>query len=681
MAALQLALLLLLTVLASAILDQIIPRFSLPLIQIALGVGIALLAREQIKVELNPELFLVLFVAPLLFHEAREADKVALWRNRGSMLSYAIGLVVAIVLVVGFVTNLLVPSIPLAAAFALGAALGPTDPLAVASVSKQADIPRRLQTTLKGESLLNDASGIVSFQFAVAAVVTGSFSALEATGEFLIEFFGALAIGIVLGYALVKFSDKVRSMGLENTTFHVALEICTPIIAYLLGEAVDVSGIILVVACGITMSMVPRDLGPAIARMNIVSTSVWEVLTFALNGVVFVMLGTQLPLSFGDLWVDDGISNIDLIIYILVITALMHGIRFVWSLISDAIQNARRKGPRKKRTVRARLRSAGIMTLAGSKGTITLAIMFSLPTWVQAGTEMVRFPQRDLLIFLACGVILVSLLLATFVVPLLAPRKSNPSETAERDSATRVEIWRAVIEELTARQTDETRRATSQVVARYSDRIERAKSADDIQDESINPLRIQVLHWEQEYVFDLIDSDEAPAVEGYKYLTRLARIEAMIERGKHKKMRINAAFRRFRALVRKTWRRLRTKLPGENPQISDEKRAMRDIQMRSARYIVHRLQSEMGNIDAPNEQISQLIGEYQRTLRILGTTSPSITAIAQRATPDLEVTRLGLRIELEQIQQAYEEGRLSRAAAQKMRENVYLMQVDLEDYV
>ncbi len=681
MAALQLALLLLLTVLASAILDQIIPRFSLPLIQIALGVGIALIAREQIKIELNPELFLVLFVAPLLFHEAREADKIALWRNKRTMLSYAIGLVVAIVLVVGFITNWLVPSIPLAAAFALGAALGPTDPLAVASVAKQADIPRRLQTTLKGESLLNDASGIVSFQFAVAAVVTGSFSALEATVEFLIEFFGALGIGIVLGYALVKFSDKVRSMGLENTTFHVALEICTPLIAYLLGEAVGVSGIILVVACGITMSLVPRDLGPAIARMNIVSTSVWEVLTFALNGVVFVMLGTQLPLSLGDIWADEGISNFDLIIYILVITALMHGIRFVWSLISDAIFDTRHKGQHGKRTMRSRLRSAGIITLAGSKGTITLAIMFSLPTWVQAGTEMARFPQRDLLIFLACGVILVSLLLATFVVPLLAPRKNDPSETADRDNATRVEIWRAVIEELTARQTDETRRATSQVVARYSDRIERAKSADDIQDESINPLRIQVLHWEQEYVFDLIDNDEAPAVEGYKYLTRLARIEAMIEGGKHKKMRIIAAFRRFRALVRKTWRQLRTKLPGDDPKISDEKRAMRDIQMRSARYIVHRLQDQMGEIDAPNEQISQLIGEYQRTIRILGTTSPSITAIAKRATPDLEVTRLGLRIELEQIQQAYEEDRLSRAAAQKMRENVYLMQVDLEDYV
>ena len=172
MAALQLALILVATVLASAVLDQLIPRMSLPLIQIACGAVVALLAQERISITLNPELFLVLFIAPLLFHEATVADKTALWKNRGTMMSYAIGLVVAIVLVVGFAVHAIIPSIPLAAAFALGAALGPTDPIAVASISQRADIPKRQQTTLQGESLLNDASGIVSFQFAVAAVVT-----------------------------------------------------------------------------------------------------------------------------------------------------------------------------------------------------------------------------------------------------------------------------------------------------------------------------------------------------------------------------------------------------------------------------------------------------------------------------------------------------------------------------
>ena len=676
-AALELALVMLITVLVSAILDQLIPRISLPLIQIALGVIVAVVAQGQITISLNPELFLVLFVAPLLFHEAREADKVNLWNNRRSMLSYAIGLVVAIVLVVGFTVHAMVPTIPLAAAFALGAALGPTDPLAVASVSAQADIPERQKTTLQGESLLNDASGIVSFQFAVAAVVTGSFSVLEAVEEFLVSFFGALVIGIIFGYLLVRFADKVRDVGLENTTFHVALEVCTPFIAYLLGEALGVSGVILVVACGITMSLVPRDLGPAISRFNIVSTSVWQVLTFALNGVVFVMLGTQLPLSMTGLWLSEGISNLHLVLYIVVITLLMHGVRFIWSLISDAITFHKNN---EKRSIGQRLRSAAIITLAGAKGTITLAIMFSIPNWINAGAAMARFPQRDLLIFLACGVILLSLLLATFIVPLLAPRQAeDPDEMRERDYETRIDIFRRVIEELTARQTPETRAATSQVIAHYNDRIARTRPDEQPEDDAEKALRIEVLHWEEEYVFDLIENDEVPPIEGYKYITRIARISSMLKRDKHRLIALYKTFRRFATAVRKAWARFRNHLPGEAPESSSQ--IVRDIQIRAAQYVVERLQSEMAELDAPTEVVSALILEYQTTIYLLRRSGPSFTAIARAATPDLEVTRLGLRIELEEIQQAYEEKRLSRAGAQQMRENVYLMQADLEDFV
>lgn len=676
MAALELALVLLAVVLASAVLDQVIPRVSLPLIQIACGIVVAILARGQIAITLNPELFLVLFIAPLLFHEAREADKASLWKNRRTMLSYAIGLVVAIVLVVGFAVHAMVPSVPLAAAFALAAALGPTDPIAVASISKHADIDERQQTTLQGESLLNDASGIVSFQFAVAAVVTGAFSAVEAIGEFLIEFFGALAVGIVLGYVLVKFAAKVRDMGLENTTFHVLLELLAPFIAYLLGEAIGVSGVILVVACGITMSLVPNDLGPMASRMNIVSSSVWNVLTFALNGVVFVLLGTQLPQSFGGLWLDEGISNFHLVLYIVVITVLMHGMRFIWTLASDGLA-FRRAG--QTRSVGPRIRSALVMTLAGSKGAITLAIMFSLPLYINTGTSVEGFPQRDLLIFLACGVIIMSLLLATFVVPLLAPRADVSSKTRERDNEATADILRSVIEELTARQTDENRAALGPVIAQYTDRLERFKDRQDLEDESDDELRIKVLEWEQEYVLDLIEADEVEPLEGYQYVSRAARIESMIKHGKNRRITFMNWRRRMRTLLRKYWNKLRKRTPGEGPRTTG--RIMRDIQVRTALYVIERLEDEMAASPIPSEKISQLVGEYRRTVAMLRGPAPSITAITENAEADLDATRLGLRIELEKIQQAYEDGQISRAGAQRMREAVYLMQIDLEDYV
>ena len=151
MEALTLSLLLLAAVLVSSLLDQIIPRVSLPLIQIALGLVIAIVAGGDVEVTLDPELFLVLFIAPLLYDEAKHADKVALWRERKPVLSLAIGLVVATALVIGFAVNAIVPSIPLAAAFALGAALGPTDAVAVSSLSKSVDIPQRQASMLKGE--------------------------------------------------------------------------------------------------------------------------------------------------------------------------------------------------------------------------------------------------------------------------------------------------------------------------------------------------------------------------------------------------------------------------------------------------------------------------------------------------------------------------------------------------
>ena len=680
MAALELALVLLATVLVSAVLDQLLPRISLPLIQIACGIVVALVAQERIDIDLNPEIFMVLFIAPLLFHEARDADKHLLWKNRRTMLSYAIALVVAIVLIVGFAVHAMIPSISLAAAFALGAALGPTDPIAVASISEQASIPKRQQTILQGESLLNDASGIVSFEFAVAAIVTGSFSAVEAVQEFVVSFFGALAIGIAFGFVLVKFADKVRDLGLDNTTFHVSLELLTPFVAYLLGEVIGVSGVILVVACGITMSLMPRSFDPSRARVGIVSSSVWQVLVFAFNGVVFVLLGTQLPQSFGDMWVDDGISNLHLLAYIFVITGLMHTTRFVWTLVSDAIvfkQLGESVG------VLDRIRSAVVMTLAGSKGAITLAIMFSLPVFVSTGTAMVPLPKRDLLIFLASGVILLSLLLATFFVPLLAPRKEDPNTARAHDAEARAQILRNVIEELTARQTPENRKTIAPVIAQYNERLERFKGLKELEDESDFELRIKALEWEQEFILDEIDKDEIPPLEGYQCISRLARIESMLKHGKNRTLAIRNWIRRTALTVRKYAQKLLHRLPSDSDKFEQKssRRIKREIQVRSSIYVCDRLRSEMAESPVQSEKISQLIAEYERTITMLRGPAPSITALTAKVEPELEVMKKALRIELEQIQLAYDEGRLSRAAAQRMRENVFLMQLDLDENV
>ena len=197
---LEFVLLLLAAVLVSAVLDQMMPRVSLPLVQIAIGAIVILLVGTPVDVAIDPELFLVLFIAPLLFDESRHASKRGLWDNKGSIVSLAIGLVIVTVLVVGFVLNWIEPSIPLAAAFALGAALGPTDAVAVTALGKDIRLTGRQKSLLSGEALINDASGVVSFQFAIAAAVTGAFSLVDAAQSFAISFFGGIAIGLIAGF-------------------------------------------------------------------------------------------------------------------------------------------------------------------------------------------------------------------------------------------------------------------------------------------------------------------------------------------------------------------------------------------------------------------------------------------------------------------------------------------------
>ena len=249
---LEFVLLLLAAVLVSAVLDQVTPRVSLPLVQIALGAVIILLVGTPVDVAIDPELFLVLFIAPLLFDESRHASKRGLWDNKGAIVSLAVGLVLATVLVVGFVLNWLEPSIPLAAAFALGAALGPTDAVAVSALGKDIHLSSRQKSLLSGEALINDASGVVSFQFAIAAAITGSFSLANAAQSFAISFFGGIAVGLVVGLLAVLALGAIRSYGYESITVHVVFEVFTPFITFLAAEHFGTSGILAVVAAGLS---------------------------------------------------------------------------------------------------------------------------------------------------------------------------------------------------------------------------------------------------------------------------------------------------------------------------------------------------------------------------------------------------------------------------------------------
>lgn len=201
---------------------------------------------------------------------------------------------------------------------------------------------------LKGESLFNDASGIVGFQFALAAAFTGEFAVGQAAGEFVISFFGGTLFGLVIAAAANWLFETVRSLGWENTTTRILMELFLPFLLYLGAEEFNVSGILSVVAAGLFIRFDRTGVGPNVARTNIVSTSVWGVLSFSLNGAVFILLGMQLPRAMMASWSDPYISNIALIGIILLVTLVVIALRFFWiaamlRVARDTISGQRRK--------------------------------------------------------------------------------------------------------------------------------------------------------------------------------------------------------------------------------------------------------------------------------------------------------------------------------------------------
>lgn len=676
MEALELALILLATVLLSSVVTQLVPKVSAPLVQIVLGVVVALITPQSIEIVLDPELFMVMFVAPLLYDEAKNADKAALWHYRGPVLSLAIGLVIVTVFVMGFAVHAALPLVPLAAAFALCAALSPTDPIAVASLSETAEIPKRSGSILKAESLLNDASGIVSFQFAVAAGMTGAFSLAQATGSFAVSFIGGILLGAVLGYLGNLFVRFVRRTGLENTTFHVLFEVCVPFIIYLIAEAFHVSGVLAVVAGGLVNVISPRESNPSVTRMNIVSTNVWHVISFGLNGIVFVLLGTQLPGAMSHTWEDPSLNNGYLLLVILGMTAILLGLRYIWILAMSRVRARRleRRGMQGCPTFREDLGESLIMTLSGAKGTISLAVMFNLPN---------LFPQRPLLIFLACGVIIVTLLIATFIVPVIAPSKEpkkSEQEIRQKEQEAAIDILRRVIEDLAARQTPETRYATQLVITSYNDRIAHIKSSGDIQDESEIKLHLKCLDWERERTKELVDEGDASPAMGYRNLVRLDRAESLL-RHRAGNRTFSGLVARIRSVARKGIRTLIHTMP--DALVADKVLELREVQLAGVKYVISKLQKTLvtPEIDVPAEAAGALLVEYQRTARMLSSDTPSITMLTNISAKSTEIERMALQLELEQIQASYEDGTISRGFARRMRENVNLMQLDLGDSI
>ncbi|WP_373761038.1 cation:proton antiporter [Streptococcus ferus] len=418
------------TLIFSNILNRIFPKLPLPLIQIVLGIIIGL-ANQRTGFSLNTDLFLALVVAPLSFREGQESDLSSFLRYRSIITYLILPTVFVTAILLGLAAHFLLPaSISMAACFALGAALGPTDAVAFISLSKRFAFPKRLEDILKMEGLLNDASGLVAFQFATAAMLTGAFSLSQASIKLLLAISGGFLIGLF--FALL---DRLLLILLErfdaaDVTGTLLLELSLPIVSYLVASLFDVSGIIAVVIAGLSQANRRKRINLFDAEVDRVGQVVWSTVSFLLNGFVFIIFGYELTRIVESALSNPLISNQRLMLLVSLFTLLLFLLRFTMISLFFAYRYWRKKGRK-----RYNFQNSLILTFSGVKGTMSIATILLLP---QIGSY-----EYSLILFTVGSVTLLSFLMGVLVLPLIAPPKQ---EEADIDYIALVAILNEVVD-------------------------------------------------------------------------------------------------------------------------------------------------------------------------------------------------------------------------------------------
>ena len=757
---------------ASSVIDKFV-NVSIPVIQVVIGLLVALVLPSVQEVHLESELFMLLFIAPLLFNETRETNIRALLLNLNSILSLAIALVVVSVLSVGYALHLMVPSIPLAAAFALASALGPTDAATVTALKSNIHLTHRQQTLLSGESLINDASGVVAFQFSVAAAVTGAFSLVDAAGSFTVLFVGGVAMGIVTGFAFSAINAMLGRLGYEDTVANVLYEVLTPFLVYLLAETFHVSGVLAVVAAGLVIALPRRQSNKALfARQKLVSDSTWKVISFLINGTIFVFLGMQIPLAVLP-GTNGGLNILQILGIVVVITLFMHGVRFAWLYAletyklhkgghlctgKDAVdsendlagsssdagsssygekpdqplaelgseQTSEQIAEQPKPTCAIKpisitsaelIKNVLVTTIAGAKGAVTLSIILTLPLTTQSGTA---FPQRDLLITIAAGVILATLFLADNLLPVLSKSPEADSDLPERLHKGEIAVLEATLGELRSMLQSENSKAKylpalRLTITRYTNRLFASRITvpgsgelvkklvlheTEVQQKCLEELRERHIKTHNPIPWDQIVDDITSIRRSVGYYGPIANIAAKTNH----RSRIAVALHELKLAAQRIlddgirhledadqsyYQACLYALEMEYAELDDlERIANGDDEelavIASNLMIDHEsaIESIWGRInindehDSSTTQVSYLL-PYNLSSHKMSPHFRQQIADARKYADD--VAENALRIELDQISRLQFEGVIDREVAARLRENVYYLQMTLSE--
>jgi CPA1 family monovalent cation:H+ antiporter len=371
------------------------------------------------RIELEPDLVFLLFLPPILFGAGYFTSIRDFRANLRAIGLLSVGLVLATTVVVAVVAQALIPGLGWPAAFALGAIVAPPDAVAATAIFQRLGVPRRVVTILEGESLVNDATALVAYRFAIAAAMTGAFSLVQAGLSFVLVAVGGVALGLLIGMAAAAILKRI-----DDPVFSVVLTFLFPVAAYLPAEMFGLSGVLSTVAAGIYVGRyAPRAMSSSV---RIAGASAWQVLLFMINGTVFILIGVQLPTVLEGL---HGRSPLELLGLAVAISLTVIVVRILWVFPGTYIPRRLSAGIR-GREARPSERSVFLVSWAGMRGVVSLAAALALPRTLRDGSP---FPERDLLIFLTFAVILATLVGQGLTLPLIIRGLGIAADTGDAD--------------------------------------------------------------------------------------------------------------------------------------------------------------------------------------------------------------------------------------------------------
>jgi monovalent cation/hydrogen antiporter len=402
-----------------AVLNAVASRIGVPYpIVLVLG-GLALgFVPGMPNVELDPDLVLLVFLPPLLYVAAFFSEQRALRGYARALSLTSVGLVLVTTVLVA-VPGHLVLDLPWPMAFALGAIVSPTDPVAATAIMRRLGAPRSIVNLVEGESLVNDAAALIAYRVAVVAAVEGTFSLLDASLEFVLAAAGGVALGLAVGYVIGEIRRR-----LDDPPTEITLSLITGYAAFVPAEQLHVSGVLSVVTAGLYLGWRAPELASPPTRLQ--ASAVWDVLTFLLNATLFVLIGLQLPVVLDAL---TGQPLSELLGYAALVSVTVIGARFAWVFTIPYIVRALDRRPRQReRRVGAAARV--VIAWSGLRGAVSLATALALPLETDAGAQL---PGRDLIVFVTFAVVLVTVVGQGLTLPVLIRRLGVPADGRDEE--------------------------------------------------------------------------------------------------------------------------------------------------------------------------------------------------------------------------------------------------------